>query len=317
MNIASAHADENRRLDVPHRDIADVDVLADATVYHLYGNAGDYGRRGRDAFHLGGPVAEIVFTGTADGDVAHSNIAIAGGRAGAQFDGVAVGCGHTVGNRDILAQTVAGALKADGVVLAVENAVLHNHVLGFYVYSVVVVVAMGVNLDAAHTYAFAVGIVLHPVGRILQADILHHNVFAIPEKDNHGPSAGVGLSNVESIVSALAVDGAKAGNCYVLLKIGINQCRMRGFSAGFRINPMGLVVSVDIGHAKQFRPHLQVQLNAGFEFDGAGKELPCRHRDSATAQCTQLVDGFLDGGGVISSRFCLSAGLGYVDIPAP
>ena len=249
-----------------------------------------------------------------NGNIADCYVPIAYVRPRAKFDGVAVGCGNAICHRHILAETLSRALKADGIVLAVEDTVGNHDILRFYVYTVIIVVAMGIDLNAAYPDAFAISVVLHPVGRILQAHILHQHIPAIPEQDNHGPSGGIGFSRVECWIAPLSIDGSKAGNGYILLTISIYQARMRGFPA-IGPYPMRLFVGIDIGDSHKFGSHLQVEFHAGFELDRASQELSCRHSDRSPTLRAQLVDGFLDGGCVVLSGHSLCPGPGYIDIP--
>ena len=306
---ASSHTYEDGRLDIPHRDIADIYILADAAVNHLYGYAGDDRYRGADAGELGGPVAEVVLAGSADGNVADGDVAVSDVGSCAQLDGVAVGRGDAVAYADILAETLARALQADGVILAVEDAVFHYHVLGFYVYAVVIVVAVGIDLDAADAYSLAVRVVLHPVRGIFETDVAHDYVLALTEKDDHRPSARICLAYVECRVAALSVDGAESGDGDVLLIICIDQGRVRGPFA-FGTDVVSLFVCLDIGDPEQSGTHIQVELHAGLEFYGPRQELSCGDGDGASALGAEFVDGLLDNGRIIFYQAGLCSGLG-------
>ena len=78
---------------------------------------------------------------------------------------------------------------------------------------------------------------------------------------------------------------------------------------------MRFFICSDIRNPYQFGTHLQMELHAGFQFDGTGKELTGWDCDSTSSGEAQLVNDFLDDGGIVLLESVFSPLIDNIDVP--
>ena len=270
---------------------------------------------------------------------AAAHLTAAGNAAVAVCEGVVADdevLGRMTGSAQLTAIAVAACLDGDAVVTGVEVAVLDQNVVAVLGVTAVVVVAVGVDGDAAGGKVGAQHRVQLPHGRVGNGNALYQHVgaldglvevgaqvVALTKHTVLGRGAVVGhLAQKLDIVVAglgdaaigvdgtgpvppvvlvgLAVQGALAGQSNVLLLVSVDQgapvVQLGAFVVG---KDQGVVCRGDVLGEPQDRVLiLQVQVHVALEGDGTYVVDTRGDDDGAAAPGTGLVNGTLDGCGV-------------------
>ena len=237
-------------------------------------------------------------------DVGHLDVAESAARCGAEFDTARARTGHAVAHLDVLADAFRIVrLEADRVVGRIEERVGQLHAVAVDdVDAVVVPESFAVHGDAVDVEVLALVVDLHPEGRVFPRYVVDLHVFALAQEDQRRTRSGTVvfqlvldhafLDLVDVVVrgfSALAVDHAPARNADVLGFVGEDQAQP---CAG------NLAVVVRVGRAQQHGAFVEVDRHVAFQFDRTGQVTAHVEDEAAAALFVDVVDRFLDRGGV-------------------
>jgi hypothetical protein len=229
-----------------HDDARDADPFERAAVHHFQRNAGQAG---------------VVNRAVRDDDVLEAAV-----RFGAQLEGVARPTQHAIGDDHILRGAVRAGLQRDGVVAGNDFAVGDAHPLGAIdVDAVVVRIYAAMDVDAADLHLIAGQVVLHPHGRVFEADISDRDIAAAHE--THGERTHF-VGALES--GALSIDRAAPANADVLQTFRVNEAllrvRVRKGTQGWHERWIVLKVLA----AEQHRAGVQMERHPALQDDGPG-----------------------------------------------
>ena len=228
------------------------------------------------------------------------------------LDDLAVAHDHVLGGRgEPPGVLVAAGLDHHRVVTLVEDAVFHDGVLRHLEVDAVVVVPVGVHLQAVHPGVLAEVEMDGPEGAVLDAEPAELHVLAAVELDQVRAHVGLALlhpavlhrdagrAHRVELARGLDVrlgavepgapevhfrmDEPRAAYAYVLTFVGIDQ---RGVVHAFRPLPGGVYgrqIELRVVLEHQFGPFGEPELAVAFEVDGAGQPDARRHDHASAA----------------------------------
>ena len=288
----------------------------------------------------------VVQSGAVEGVVVCEQVLDAAAHLAAAGDAAVAVCESVVADDEVLGRmtgfaqltaiAVAAGFDGDAVVAGVEEAVLDQDVVAVFGVTAIVVVAVGVDGDAAGGEVGAEDGVQLPHGRVGDGDALDQNVGALDglvevgaqivafaedallcggavvghlaqQLDVVVTGLGDGAVRVDGagpvppvVLVSLTVEGALAGQSDVLLLIGVDQrapvVQLGAFVVGEHQRVVG---RGDVpGEAQDGVLAFQMQVDVALEGDGTDVIHTGRDDDRAAAVGAGLVDGALDGCGV-------------------